>query len=364
MSSTPTHYKALNPNTNQYQDLIDICASGNSGLTTNYYLNNGNDLGSIFAPISAGMPTLPYQTKYVVNNGVIINKDLSELFAAQAPFTQYGGSVSYSGGFYTIVFQNPYIIGTITFTQNINNAVNAYIVGAGGGGAAGNLNQTTIQAGGGGGGGGGGDFNNITFSSISANEYFNIQVGLGGSGGVIYSGSGSGQGGPGGDGGFSSLSRENVTFYQASGGGGGQSNSTLYNGGNGGTSNNGGSGGDGAPGAKEVFPFVWVGSDGNPGNNANTTTILGYNISGGGGGGGSSTGDQVGGGSNAPGGAGQGGAGGAGLNANLQRTGYPGGIGGGGGGGSGGGSGNAAGNNTYPGGNGGNGIVIVYFQYP
>ena len=226
MSNPPTNYITLNQNTQQYQDLINIFAIGNSGYTTGYIangtFNNGSgtitnpDLGSIFASNSGSGPTISYNTEYIVNNGTtIINEDLAALFEAPPPFTQSNGTVNYSGGYYYIAFTNTGATGSITFTHNINN-VNVVVVGGGGGGGGGSNNSGGNQGGCGGGGGGGGIYQN-SFDVSQYDSFTSISIGGGGSYGGNAPGTNS-AGSPGGTGGTSSLTY-NGNVYSAEGGG-------------------------------------------------------------------------------------------------------------------------------------------------
>jgi hypothetical protein len=71
---TSTSYITFNPNTNTYEDLIDVFKSGNSLVITGFKLENGNDLGTIFQALTVNQ--IPFDTKYITNNNV----DITNLF--------------------------------------------------------------------------------------------------------------------------------------------------------------------------------------------------------------------------------------------------------------------------------------------
>ena len=190
-----TNYKVINGG-NAY-DLIQLFNYGNSGITTGYIDPSGADLGSIFAPLTT--TTLPFNTNYTVNNGVIVNKDLTALFNGITPISQV----------YTILNQNAFIQNRYSqtaeysalifeYTGNarawngsaptpgicelkFNKAVqlNYLIVGGGGGGGQGIFGP---PSGGAGGSGAGTIYSNGTTLSIPAITTLVLQVAYNGGG--------------------------------------------------------------------------------------------------------------------------------------------------------------------------------------
>jgi hypothetical protein len=282
------------------------------------------------------------------------------------PFYTTGGGVqyipatnsNYSYSYYVISF---YSNGSITFTSPVYGA-SMICVGGGGGGGSGitvaNYDNTN-HTGRGGGGGGSWQLNNQTLTVGT----YNITVGAGGLGGTIWSVT-SGNPGPytlGNQGGPSSIYTidPSETIISCSGGGGGGSGGTTNNnGGIGGTvtvpsgvTGNGGGGGTfAADGSNNTIEF-----------DLNIPTNVSYYIQsnyGGGGAGGNSSGgtgyDGGGAGVNGIGGSVEGSSNYNGQNAITYGS--------GGGGASF--NSSAASNTSYSGGNGDDGLVVIYFPYP
>lgn len=405
------------------QDLSDIfyplSSGGVTGSTgTGYNYNTGStiqDLKSLFSlkiPGSTAAPQTFYSTDYYGGQDLnLVFQNINYPFPYTIINSQYITiNVYYANGYYGIIFQqngtkNTFInnvstpgqngTATIQFTQSISNA-NILVVGGGGGGACGII-ETGIEAFGGGGGGGGG-ITLITGETIDISQV-SITVGCAGSGnpglGFIFEVAGApgnnssiiynntisyiSEGGSpgygygavttgGGNGGSSTQTNGNNNFVGGGGGGGGAGTSIgsgpMYQGGTGGNTVAGhpGIAGDSASASGPV----------NQGQNGGAswyqnisipfyTPQPGINITlGGGGGGGGGVGEY-----NESGGGGAGvGSGGLGNSssikngesANNNMTGSNPGYGGGGGGG-------GIYNPSYlaTGGDGGNGVVMIWW---
>ena len=194
-----TNYITYNPNTSTNQDLVDIFQNGNSGIVTGFKLNNGNDIGSIFAALNGGSQ-INFNTNYKINSGA----DIKTIFLAKSSsqytitnananiqntyisntnynaiiFDYFGPPSTWSGG--DLPYPTP---GQCDIT--FNSIVNLYylIIGGGGGAGQGSYNDTLGQESGGAGGGGAGIiYTNDTPLTIPANTTFNIQIGFNGGG--------------------------------------------------------------------------------------------------------------------------------------------------------------------------------------
>ena len=242
-------------------DLGKIFVTGNSGITTNYLNNIGQDLGSIFT-IS------PYVTTGTVN------KTSDGTYNTILTWTTNG----------TIIFNKNAIIGT---------PPEAIITGGGAGGEVGS------EYGGVGGRGGGGapPTTVIGMSYPTLSTTYTITIGSGGKGGTYdafnffppisgsssvftYTSTYTGNGGTiylGGAGGAPNTAGTNGLNNSGGGGGGGSSTSTVYLGGNGGPSgggaggnggvSGGGSGGKGSAGQNGLQPGGGGGGGGSNGQN-------------------------------------------------------------------------------------------------
>lgn len=195
-----TNFLTYNPNTSTNEDLVNIFQNGNSGIVTGFKLNNGTDIGSIFAALNGGTQ-INFNTNYKISTGA----DLKTVFLAK------------SSSQYTITNANAYIKNTfiansifnaiifdytglpstwnggslpnptpgqcdITFNSSVNLR---YLIIGGGGGAGQGSNDPNFSADSGGVGGGGAGiiyYNGASPFSIPANTTFNIQVGFNGGG--------------------------------------------------------------------------------------------------------------------------------------------------------------------------------------
>lgn len=328
---------------------------------TTYFLVGGNDLSSIFQPLSLGTP-YGTATGFKIPNGQDLNQifaaypgsgtkanttgyqiggnDLCNIFAKYEPFSiNVSNNVNLS---VTTNNQNNYIIytftassevgetgdswnpGTCTISFSTNSTISVILVGGGGGGGWG-INQYSA------GGGGGGNFL-LTTANVTTGTNYSLQVG---SGGAFYvTGFQNGQ---------SSTLQGGSINLSANGGNQGQ-NATTSNYGSGGTSTNGGSGGNGEN----------PGSNGSNGTYNNYTTAYGGTLNIGGGGGGGSIGNNY---SQGNGNGGNNGIGGTGGVSYVYPT-LANGIGAGGGGG----SSLSSGVGASGGGVGHSGIVIIYIN--
>lgn len=272
--------------------------------TDSKYSVNGNDLSTIFYPLSSGGTAQTTPTGYLYNAGTSQNpdyKDLINLFASYitsttpAPTTYYTSN-AYNNKDLSEIFQNinvpPSIYtidsssnllfteynnnnykglvfevndisnianATITFNQNITNST-IIIIGAGGGGG--------FDAGSGGGGGGATILSSII--QINSGNSFDIIVGNGGAGGVGTQSNTNGV--KGGD-----TSFDSYISYGGEGGGGVNSNIGGGMGGNINTIHGGGGGGGGGsgvppPGSSSLSPINSGGTGGKNVNNSNIGT--------------------------------------------------------------------------------------------
>jgi hypothetical protein len=383
MSVNPeTKFITFNVNTSQYQDLSGIFQPIFFGspypTLTGFKIPDGRDFNQIFASGN----NLGYDVGYKLTNG----SDLSQIFAKYdpLPFTISGTnsySYVYSNGYYSVIIYNnnsaggSSVTGTIQFNDTINN-INTIIVGGGAGGGVTSSGGGTYGSFFGTGGGGGGVC--ILKSNAINGTSHSFSVGTGGQGTTESLNSNNGYNGnnssvtinssiytaSGGNYGLAGLNLSSYPGVGLSGGLGGSStnfatnNLVIYSG-------NGGKGGNGGQlfgvppplNSYDGFLFATSGdpSDFNFSKNILNipTTLNSYNIINGGGGGGASgpsSGQTPGGGGGGLGG--QNGQGGSPSTTSIGNGNTP----GGGGGGS----------NSYSiaSGNGGNGIVAYYFQYP
>jgi len=374
-------------------DLINIFQPISLGqpsqIVTQYKVGN-NDLNTYFASLASGIP-LGYNVGYQVGGS-----DLSQIFAKNNPQVYITTNETanlqitkiINNGYTGLIFENTttpytgqnYNAGcTITFL--VNKTVSFLVVGGGGGGGCGNYGC-------GGGGGGGSSYIYQDSLSITANTEFSLIVSFGGLGRQVSNG---GQGNSTGNTGSYSYITSSTINLTASGGAGGKGIGTAqgYAGGPGGSAvnninNTSGGGGGSGGGASEnpvgaasnagpagylnnTYNYGNLGGTGNTstggtgGNCYNSTSVsLPFTSSSstvyfgnGGGGGASSTGGQAG---NSTGGAGSGATNTNGQNATIGLNGGNYYYGNGGGGGS-----QSASQGNY-GGNGSNGVVILWYQ--
>jgi hypothetical protein len=189
MSNPETFYLTIN-NNNVVQDLSGIFQPISLGTSypteTGFKLSNGQDLNTIFANISSGS-SLGYNVGYKISNG----NDLSQIFAKydNTSFTytitnqttnMNVTTITYNN--YTgLIFENTSVPSTTATSATCNisfntaKSINILAVGGSGGGAAGNSGQCS------GAGSGGGGFINTTFNT-NVNSIYSISVGSGGSG--------------------------------------------------------------------------------------------------------------------------------------------------------------------------------------
>jgi len=186
-------------------DLVGLFKSGTSTIITGCKLENGNDIGTIFAPLTSTEYKLSFQTQYSSRiDSSIVYTDFTELFAAAKPYTSYNKN-SYikttdikTSFFDACIFEyqgdpsSPYNTpeptpGKCSISFNLGNDtgyMSYLIIGGGGGGAAGKGQAATSLIAGQGGGGGGIIYDNTFNLSITSKANFDIQVGYGGGGGI------------------------------------------------------------------------------------------------------------------------------------------------------------------------------------
>jgi len=302
----------------------------------------GNLFGNTTCGIYNYLNYLVYNPPPNINNNVI-----------RTPYTVTG---SYN------VSQNPNFNTIITFTGNGNIkfneslSINMIIVGGGGGGGTSETNSAYAASSGG--GGGGSVIYAANYSTIPNNIY-TITVGAGGTCGAASGSFPAAQNGT--NGASSKITLSGTDIYTAIGGFGGLSGNaiTINQGGNGGNSGSGGLGGLGGGGTNSSYngspginggggggPF-YSGAGGNGGASNTSVPIYGTYYGGGGGGGGGGYGVY---------GLGAGGGGnGSQGNSNAENADVN--SGGGGGGGC-----YNFQTAAYLGGNGGSGVVILFFN--
>lgn len=185
MSNPETYYLTIN-NSGIVQDLSGIfqpISLGTSYSTpTGFKLSNGQDLNTIFANISSGS-SLGYNVGYIFNG-----TDLSQIFAkyeSTYKITDSSGNMNVTtinyNGYTGLIFENTSApsttatSATCNITFFISKSINILVVGGSGGAAAGNR---ILLAGGGSGGAG---FVNTSFNS-TVNSSYSISVGSGGIG--------------------------------------------------------------------------------------------------------------------------------------------------------------------------------------
>jgi len=323
----PTGYIVNNDNYTANTDLKDIFKQGNSGITTNYKLQNGDDLGTVFAAYASG--TKASSVSYSVNS-----QDLSEIFAPISYGLEYSLTGTYTDAPGTI--NNVQYDHIITFTGNgtfnvttlpSNIIVNYFMVGPGGSGGYGQYAfNWTYTTGSGGGGGGGGEVKQglinvttntnyqilLTPNTTISDGNLNIQAYAGENG---YSTSIGGTSGSGYAPGAVNTPPATQTLYYRNGGGGGGDTSD-------GNNEYGGSG--------FTFNGLTYGVGGMGGNYSSIAGVSGGNNTGNGGGGGSGSGSS-----------------------SSSSTAYDGST-----------SNSPENDPNAPGGAGGSGIVILYFNDP
>ena len=185
-------------------DLVDLFIPGNSSITTGCKLENGNDIGTIFAPFSSTGYKLNFQTQfssYITGNYQYT--DFTNLFAA-FPFSNSNNNGYIKTTYINTTFFDAFIFDyqgdrsspyntpvptpgkcSISFNLGSDTGYMSYlIIGGGGGGAAGKGNSDSSTIAGQGGGGGGIIYDNTFNLPITSNTKFDIQVGYGGGGGI------------------------------------------------------------------------------------------------------------------------------------------------------------------------------------
>lgn len=265
MSNPETYYLTIN-NSGIVQDLSGIFQPISLGTSyptpTDFVISNGNDLNQIFANISSGS-SLGYNVGYTIANG----NDLSQIFAKYNPIiyniTNKTSNINVTtinyNGYTGLIFENTSAPSTTASSATCNisfntaKLINILVVGGSGGGAAGNLSYCA------GGGSGGGGFINTSFNN-DVNSSYSISVGSGGLGRKVTNpGYGQSNGFNGGNSSFSLSSSLSLIAYAGerglgygatnyTGGGGGSSTSNLNN-----TGGGGGGGGGGAYSPNERF---------------------------------------------------------------------------------------------------------------
>ena len=321
-----------------------IILSWNSVSNATYYnIYNNGSLDSSSNTNSTTISNLCGSNTFTVT-ACIISDNCESTLSDGVNFvaTQYTTTGTISNNGKTITFTSN---GTITFLcSNIN--TNITCVGGGGGGGGGGYGGNSATTSGGGGGGGGGEIKVTNF--LSEVTTYSVVIGGGAIGGIFGDATRNGE--KGGDGGSSYITGGITTITSIGGFGGFGALNGVKTGGAGGNGGNGGAGGIG--GAQNT--------DGSPGNNggggggggytgksggsgSTNSTVSGYGS--GGGGGGSDTYNGGIGGTNA----------GNGSQSNSNGTSGIANKGGGGGGGK---SGHLT-TDSYSGGNGGSGVVII-----
>lgn len=258
------------------------------GYNTNYTVSGYGDLRNIFAAYTGVLGTQAPLTGYSVTG----HGDLNTIFAKTPLYSITNQSTNLKittmqhNGYTGIIFETNKLpntsaeVDTCTIVFNASKRVSCLIVGGGGGGAAGNyIGPYSTDHTCGGGGGGGAGFINDAFN-VPTNTPLSIQVA---SAGLGRQATNPGQGNStGADGGSSSLTGGAFTFI-ASGGGGGKGIGTAqgYAGGAGGMAtnnqnNSGGGGGGGSGGgawsipssmtARNPGPVSYLNDSHNPGN--------------------------------------------------------------------------------------------------
>jgi hypothetical protein len=326
MSVAPTNYITTSSGTQDLADIFQALPSGpvTLALTTDYNVPIIGDLNLIFVPISIGTSII-FNTDFQVSNGNFLpNTDLSAIFAAKifttSPTNIY--SLSWASGYYTITLTGS---GTITFLVPISNG--SYVVVGGGGGGGSGGGDDGINPPYAGGGGSGGEVIYISPFVPSLNTPINVTIGNGGS---------------------SDNSGSSSSF-----------NGTISIGGNPGAGNNGGASvnGGGGGGVGAIAQQFFIQQTATNGTNGVTNALGTF---GGCGGGGGAEDDNF-----PPGVAnpGTGGSGGGANGGSAYNNGNNGTVHTGGGGG---GAGQVDFTQPFgnPGGTGGSGVVIIYFQYP
>ena len=298
MSNPQTYYITMNQSTGQFQDLSGIFQPLSLGTqyptATGFQLSTGQDLNQIFADISSGSP-LGYNVNFI--SVPCSNQDLSQIFAKYNPIiytitnqSNMNVTIINYGGYTALIFENTTAPlypnaatnATCNITFNAVTNINILVVGGGSGGAGGYYDLSDYTKLGSGGGAGGAGYIYTSFSSVTGSPY-SIQVGGGGPGRkVTNAGAGAEAGYSGGNsvfslGGFSLNGVSGEPGYSASftgsgysGGRGGSSTSTLNNTGGGGGGGGGGGNdlafglGYGSPNANPTKGYL--NSSYNPGN--------------------------------------------------------------------------------------------------
>lgn len=293
MSNPQTYYITMN-GSGQFQDLSGIFQPLSLGTqyptATGFQLSNGQDLNQIFANISSGSP-LGYNVNFIsVPCG---NQDLSQIFAKYNPIiytitnqSNMNVTIINYGGYTALIFENTTTPtypnaatnATCNVTFNTAKTINILVVGGGSGGGGG-YNDPSV--GGSGGGAGGGGYIYTSFTNVTSSAY-SIHVGGGGPGRKeTNAGPGAEAGYYGGNSSFSLGGLSLIGGYGQpgyggsfttggySGGGGGASTSSLNNTGGGGGGGGGGASdiaypSNGSPNANPAYGYL--NSSYNPGN--------------------------------------------------------------------------------------------------
>jgi hypothetical protein len=195
--TTPTGFKFYKDS--NLVDFADVFEPGNSGTTTGFINASGNDLGNLFASGNSG-----YTTGYKNSIGT----DLGTLFQPKSPFsvTNSLSGVQFTSNFAYAIFTDTVNQGTVTRNPSYTSSLNFIVVGGGGGGGRSGPGQSN------GGGGGGGVYLTVV-DTVDINPYI-ITIGKQGSGqtgdsSLITSG------------GFSQVTINGTELIKCTGGGGG-----------------------------------------------------------------------------------------------------------------------------------------------
>lgn len=270
MSNPTTHYTVGGLDlSNIFQPLVQ---GTDISYNTNYTVSGYGDLRNIFAAYTGAIDAQAPITGYSVNG-----QDLNTIFAKKSLYSIANQSANLkittikNNGYTGLIFETKQTPNTsagvdaCTIVFNVSKPISCLVVGGGGGGGAGNyvpLYSPNSSCGGGGGGGAG--FINDTFN-IPTNVPFSIQVA---SAGLGRQATNPGQGNSTGSDGGTSFLTGGVFNFTAHGGGGGKGIGTAqgYAGGAGGMAvnnqNNTGGGGGGSGGGAWELP---TGDARNPG---------------------------------------------------------------------------------------------------
>lgn len=205
MATGPTGFKF---NYNGIKDFFDVFQPGNAAINTGFKINNSTDLGNLFSSGNSGITT-----NYKNPSG----NDLGSLFLPKLPFSTTGATTlvttsTTDPNYCYAIFTSA---GTVTTEKNSGTLYSICV----GGGGAGGWSQVGISPGGG--GGGGVEIKEIPLSSYSIGTIFTVSVGAGGQ--AIYGSVRSGV--------ESSLKNGTTFISRVSGGIGGNDNGSGSGGG-------------------------------------------------------------------------------------------------------------------------------------